>query len=103
MTSEDPGAGRFPTAGTPADEVLERMQAMRVDDNDWRAGRTFSLVYTAGPEVHELLERAHDLRQSGNRRRCAKMITMRPCRITGPRLAGRHIADNASTAGQVCP
>ncbi len=54
-------AGRFPTAGTPADEVLDRMAALRVDDNDWRAGRTFSLVYTAGPEVHELLERAHTM------------------------------------------
>jgi len=34
------------------------MEALRADDRDWRGGRVFSLVYSAGDEVHALLERA---------------------------------------------
>lgn len=60
-SAADLDAGRFPSSGTPADEVLDRMAALRVNDNDWRAGRTFSLVYSAGPEVHDLLEKAHTM------------------------------------------
>jgi len=34
------------------------MGELRTDDRDWRGGRVFSLVYSAGDEVHGLLERA---------------------------------------------
>jgi len=49
---------RLPTHGIGADEVLGRMEDLRADDRDWRGGRVFSLVYSAGDEVHALLERA---------------------------------------------
>lgn len=49
----------FPrTAMTPP--AIERaLEAMRVDDADWRAARLWSLVYTAGPEHDAVLEDAH--------------------------------------------
>ncbi len=57
---------RLPEHGTEADEVLARMQELRVDDRDWRGGRVFSLVYSAGDQVHELLERAANLYSAEN-------------------------------------
>jgi sphinganine-1-phosphate aldolase len=57
---------RLPDHGMEADEVLTRMRELRVDDRDWRGGRVFSLVYSAGDQVHELLERAADLYSAEN-------------------------------------
>lgn len=48
----------LPDHGLPAGEVLERLAALKSDDRDWRGGRVFSLVYSAGAEVHHLLEQA---------------------------------------------
>src|SRR5664280_263324 len=49
---------RLPTHGMDADAVLARLDEFAADDRDWRGGRVFSLVYDAGPGVHELLTRA---------------------------------------------
>ena len=57
---------RLPDHGSEADAVLARMQELRVDDRDWRGGRVFSLVYSAGYQVHELLERAANLYSAEN-------------------------------------
>ncbi len=57
---------RLPDHGIEADQVLAEMSALRVDDRDWRGGRVFSLVYSAGDEVHGLLERAADLYSAEN-------------------------------------
>ena len=58
MAAEGFPNNRLPTHGVGADEVLGRMEELRADDRDWRGGRVFSLVYSAGDEVHALLERA---------------------------------------------
>ena len=42
------------------------MAELRVDDRDWRGGRVFSLVYSAGDDVHDLLERAATLYSAEN-------------------------------------
>ncbi len=59
-------AARLPTHGADADQVLAAMAGLRVDDRDWRGGRVFSLVYSAGDRVHELLERAATLYSAEN-------------------------------------
>jgi glutamate/tyrosine decarboxylase-like PLP-dependent enzyme len=58
MAAEGFPDNRLPAHGAAADEVIARMEALRADDRDWRGGRVFSLVYSAGDEVHALLERA---------------------------------------------
>ncbi len=45
----------MPEQGLPRDEVMRRLLAMKQGDQDWRGGRVFSLVYSAGNDVHELL------------------------------------------------
>jgi sphinganine-1-phosphate aldolase len=45
--------------GLAAKEVLERLEALRTGDIDWRGGKAFSLVYNTGDHEHEeLLEQA---------------------------------------------
>ena len=51
--SDAAGIDRLPDAGVPADELLERIDAARAGDLDWRGGRAFSLVYNSGDEEHE--------------------------------------------------
>ena len=57
---------RLPDHGEGADAVLSRMGELRADDRDWRGGRVFSLVYSAGDEVHDLLARAAGLYSAEN-------------------------------------
>ena len=45
----------MPEHGLARDEVMRRLLALKQDDQDWRGGRVFSLVYSAGDDVHELL------------------------------------------------
>jgi len=46
-------------SGVPVERVLADLESLRSDDVDWRAGRAFSLAYSAGPEVLELSEAAY--------------------------------------------
>ena len=47
----------FPAIGRPVDELVAEIRGGRGDDADWRAGRTFSLVYNAAdPELERLHE-----------------------------------------------
>src|SRR5919106_7003903 len=47
----------FPAAGRPVDDLVAEITAGRDADADWRAGRTFSLVYNAAdPELERLHE-----------------------------------------------
>src|SRR5271170_2035839 len=56
----------MPAVGLPRDEVMQQLMAMKRDDQDWRGGRVFSLVYSAGDDVHELLSDALSLYSAEN-------------------------------------
>jgi sphinganine-1-phosphate aldolase len=57
---------RLPSHGLDPEQVLAQMAELRVDDRDWRGGRVFSLVYSGGDVVHDLLERAATLYSAEN-------------------------------------
>ena len=48
----------FPKQGMSKDEVLSTLKGRQRGDADWRHGRTFSLVYYAGPEALDVLYEA---------------------------------------------
>jgi glutamate/tyrosine decarboxylase-like PLP-dependent enzyme len=52
-----PDDPRFPAAGRPVDDLIAEIRGGRGGDADWRAGRTFSLVYNP---VDPELERLHE-------------------------------------------
>src|ERR1700722_10851749 len=56
----------MPAHGLPRDEIMQQLISMKQDDQDWRGGRVFSLVYSAGEEVHELLSDALSLFSAEN-------------------------------------
>ena len=56
----------MPEVGLARDEVMQRLITMKQHDQDWRGGRVFSLVYSAGDDVHELLSDALSLYSAEN-------------------------------------
>jgi glutamate/tyrosine decarboxylase-like PLP-dependent enzyme len=56
----------MPEIGLPRSEVMQLLIAMKQRDQDWRGGRVFSLVYSAGDDVHELLSDALSLFSAEN-------------------------------------
>jgi glutamate/tyrosine decarboxylase-like PLP-dependent enzyme len=56
----------MPAKGLPRGEVMQQLMALKEGDQDWRGGRVFSLVYSAGDEVHELLSDAQALFSAEN-------------------------------------
>lgn len=51
----------LPERGIPREELFSTMRARKAADADWRAGRTWSLIYPAGEEVDRVLREAHEL------------------------------------------
>jgi len=45
----------IPEKGITKDAILATLAERKANDKDWRGGRVFSLVYSAGDEHHELL------------------------------------------------
>jgi sphinganine-1-phosphate aldolase len=56
----------IPRQGLAREDVMAKLLAMKQGDQDWRGGRVFSLVYSAGDEVHELLQDALSLYSAEN-------------------------------------
>src|SRR3990172_8796084 len=50
---------RFPTKGTPRDQLSTQMRDALATDADWRGGRIWSLVYFAGDDVADVLKDAY--------------------------------------------
>ena len=44
----------LPARGRSSDDVLAELDAIRADDKDWRAGRCFGLVFSAGDDVEDV-------------------------------------------------
>ena len=56
----------MPERGLSRAEVMQHLISMKQDDQDWRGGRVFSLVYSAGDDLHELLSDALSLYSAEN-------------------------------------
>ncbi len=49
---------RLPQHGMSKDEIVDALQGARAGDARWQEGRTFGMVYDAGPEAHAVAEAA---------------------------------------------
>ncbi len=56
----------MPEHGLARGEVMQRLLHLKEGDQDWRGGRVFSLVYSAGDDVHEMLADALSLYSAEN-------------------------------------
>lgn len=57
---------QIPSTSTPPDALLARMRTLREGDANWRGGRCFALVYSAGEAHDALLADAHRMFHSEN-------------------------------------
>ena len=46
----------LPQTGLSKDDILGTLEGYRADDVRWQDGRTFGMVYDAGPEAHDVVE-----------------------------------------------
>src|SRR5262245_11675801 len=53
-------ARTLPTTSSTVEDVMRDMRAMQTHDGDYRASRTWGLIYNAGPEVDRMLHEAVD-------------------------------------------
>ncbi len=56
----------FLTSASPCDEIMRALERFRQGDADWRSGRTWSLVYHAGDDHHDLLSEVQRLYAAEN-------------------------------------
>ena len=89
----------LPPSGKPADEVLAELAELRADDNDWRGGRTYSLVYSAGEEVHDLLREAHGMFLAENALNVAVFPSLRRMQQDVLEITGDLLSGGGTTAG----
>ena len=94
----------LPKAGTSPDQVLARMRELKKGDADWRAGRTWSLVYPAGEDVDDVLREANLLYLYENalnpfRFPSLRQLEVEVVKMTASLLHGDDGADGAMTSG----
>lgn len=56
----------FPSKGRSKQDLVNEMKALKQKDMNWKDGRIFSLVFSAGEEVLEVLKEAHSMFMSEN-------------------------------------
>ena len=47
---------KLPEQGMSKSDIVDALQEKRVNDARWQDGKTFGMVYDAGPELHDVLE-----------------------------------------------
>jgi sphinganine-1-phosphate aldolase len=89
----------LPAHGMPAEAVLDQLSSLKAGDRDWRSGRVFSLVYSAGDEVHHLLEQASLLYLSENALNTEVFPSLRRMQADILSITGDLLGGDDSTAG----
>ena len=92
---------RLPLQGTSGDSVLERMKELRERDANWRAGKTWSLVYHAGDEVAEFLRDAYTMFFSENGLNPMAFPSLRRFEAEVVAMTGALLGGDAQTAGSM--
>ncbi len=94
----------LPKSGIPKDELFETLRARKVQDANWRAGRTWSLIYPAGEDVDDVLVEANRLYVFENALNPFKFPSLRQMEdevvaMTASLLHGPAVAGGAITSG----
>jgi glutamate/tyrosine decarboxylase-like PLP-dependent enzyme len=95
---------QLPETGMARADVVARMRERKREDADWEGGRTFSLIYPAGPDVDAMLRDAHDLYLFENALNPFRFPSLRQmeqevCEMTASLLHGPDDAGGAMTSG----
>ncbi|MBF2052460.1 MAG: aspartate aminotransferase family protein [Candidatus Sericytochromatia bacterium] len=91
----------FPSEGRDREAILAQMRELKEKDMNWRDGRIFSLVFSAGDEVLELLKEAHALFMSENGLNPGAFPSLRKFETEVIAMAAELLGGNASTVGNM--
>ena len=92
---------RLPLQGMPSEVVLERMRELRERDANWRAGKTWSLVYHAGDQVTELLKEAYAMFFSENGLNPMAFPSLKTFEAEAVAIAAGLLGGDEDTAGSM--
>ena len=92
---------RLPSQGVPSEVVLERMRELRERDANWRAGKTWSLVYHAGDQVTELLKEAYAMFFSENGLNPMAFPSLKTFEAEAVAMAAGLLGGDEDTAGSM--
>ena len=90
---------KLPRAGRPAAEILDELEALKVNDIDWRSGRAFSLAYYAGDDVLELATAAYAQYLSTNALNPAAFPSLRRMQADVVAMVAELLHGGAQAAG----
>ena len=95
----------IPRHGLSEEEILSHFDELKKADTDWRGGRAFSLVYSAGEEHEAFLKKAHQAFFSENALNPLACKSSRRLELETVRMAanlfhgGRDAVGSLSTGG----
>ncbi len=91
----------IPAVGTPWTTLRERMLSMRVDDADWRRGRTPLHVYFAGDEVLKVAREAYGMFMSENALAPAAFPSLKQMEQEVIRMSLELLGGSETSAGNI--
>ena len=89
----------LPARGLPGEEVLAWMSELRQGDARWRDGRVWCLVFHAGEELEQFLQRAYALYFSENGLNPAAFPSLRKFEMEVVSICGRLLGGGDGIGG----
>lgn len=91
----------LPERGLEADEILDTLRALRLDDVDWEEGRVWSLVFHAGDEISAFLKEAYSLYFSENALNPSAFPSLRRMETEVVSMTASLLGGDANTVGNM--
>lgn len=91
----------FPKRGLDKEVLLNEMRTLKEKDMNWKDGRIFSLVFSAGDEVLELLREAHAMFMSENGLNPGAFPSLRKFETEVVAMAVELLQGDAKTVGNM--
>jgi glutamate/tyrosine decarboxylase-like PLP-dependent enzyme len=91
----------LPQSGKSREDIFQSMEALRAQDVRWREGRAFSLVFSAGDEVNQLLKDAYGMFFSENGLNPTAFPSLRRFETEVVSMAAGLLGGDAETCGNM--
>lgn len=92
---------RMPSQGMSKEAILAKMQAARERDAPWQQGQVFSLVFSAGDEVSDLLKAAYNMFFAENGLNPTAFPSLRKFETEVVAMVGGLLGGDGETAGNM--
>ena len=91
----------LPRRGHTSDDVLGALESLRAGDVDWHGGKVFSLVFSAGDELTDMLKRAYTTYFAENALNPAAFPSLRRLESEVVEMTARLLGSDGSVVGNM--